>query len=90
LKIAVFFHMAFAVRSGGHSPNPGWASIEEALLIDLGNLNQIHVSADNKIASIGPRATWNDAVTYLDPFNVTLLAGRQPSVGVGGLILGGK
>lgn len=39
---------------------------------------------------MGSGAKWNDVVNYLDPFDVTVLAGRQPSVGVGGLILGGK
>ncbi|PVI02241.1 putative 6-hydroxy-D-nicotine oxidase [Periconia macrospinosa] len=89
LKISTFSRITFAIRSGGHSPNPGWASAKDALLIDLGNLNQNSVSPDRGTASVGPGSKWNDVIAYLDPFNVTVLAGRHPNVGVGGLILGG-
>jgi len=44
-----------AIRSGGHSPNPGRSSINDTgLLIDLQKLNHITVSADKNIASLRP------------------------------------
>jgi FAD/FMN-containing dehydrogenase len=90
LKIASFLRTGFSVRSGGHSPNPGWASVADAVLIDLGNLNQTRISQDQRTVSVGPGALWTDVVAYLDPFGVTALAGRQPFVGVGGYTLGGE
>jgi FAD/FMN-containing dehydrogenase len=90
LKIASFLRTGFSVRSGGHSPNPGWASVANALLIDLANLNRTQISQDQKVVSVGPGAKWMDVVAYLDPFGVTALAGRQPFVGVGGYSLGGE
>ena len=90
LKIVKFFQVKFAVRSGGHSPNPGWSSIDNpGILIDLQKLNQIEVSADRKIASLGPGGRWGDVFAALDPYGVSVIGGRIPHVGVGGLILGG-
>lgn len=90
IKIVAFLRVEFAVRSGGHSPNPGWAGVGgSGILIDLGSINQISISADHQTVSIGPGARWGDAVSFLDPYGVTVLAGRVPTVGVGGLVLGG-
>lgn len=90
LKIASFLRTGFAVRSGGHSPNPGWASVADAVLIDLAYLNHTQISQDQRTVSVGSGAKWTDVVAYLDPFGVTALAGRQPFVGVGGYSLGGE
>lgn len=91
LKIVNFFQTKFAVRSGGHSPSPGWSSIDEAgILIDLRKLNQVTVSADQKIASLGPGGRWGDIFAALDPYGVSVIGGRIPQVGVGGLMLGGS
>ena len=90
LKIVKFFHVKFAIRSGGHSPNPGWSSIRRpGILIDLQKLNQIGVSADHRIASLGPGGRWGDVFAALDPYGVSVIGGRIPHVGVGGLMLGG-
>lgn len=90
LKIVSFFQTRFAVRSGGHSPNPGWSSIKKpGVLIDLKKLNQITVSADKKIASLGTGGRWGDVFAALDPHGVSVIGGRIPQVGIGGLILGG-
>ncbi|KAI1500521.1 putative 6-hydroxy-D-nicotine oxidase [Biscogniauxia marginata] len=80
----------FAVRSGGHNPNHGWASIESnGILIDLSLLNQIKVSQDNLTATTGPGNQWIDVYKRLDGSGRTVLGGRTPDVGVGGLLLGG-
>ncbi|KAL9118079.1 MAG: hypothetical protein Q9187_005380 [Circinaria calcarea] len=70
LKIVNFFQTKFAVRSGGHSPNPGWSSMEKpGVLIDLKNLNKVAISADRKLASLGPGGRWGDVFTALDPYD---------------------
>ncbi|KAF2876999.1 hypothetical protein BDV95DRAFT_589646 [Massariosphaeria phaeospora] len=90
LKIIRFFRIQFAVRSGGHSPNPGWSSIDEpGVLIDLQKLDQISVSADKKVASLGPGGRWGEVYEALDPYGLSVIGGRIPQVGVAGVILGG-
>jgi FAD/FMN-containing dehydrogenase len=86
----VQFQVLFAIRSGGHSPNPGWASIgEPGMLLDLSRLDAINVSADASVVSVGPGQRWGGVVEALDPYNVTVVSGRLTSLGVGGLLLGG-
>lgn len=90
IKFIRFFKLRFAIRSGGHSPNPGFSSINDpGVLIDLQKLNQISVSGDKKIASVGPGARWGQVVEALDPHGVSVIGGRIPQVGVAGVILGG-
>ncbi|OTB15927.1 hypothetical protein K445DRAFT_317556 [Daldinia sp. EC12] len=90
IKTISHYGVKFAVRSGGHSPNPGWSSVgHEGILIDLQNLNQIDLSDDKKVASIGPGARWGEVISNLDAQGATVIGGRIPSVGVAGVILGG-
>ncbi|CAG8979684.1 hypothetical protein HYALB_00003915 [Hymenoscyphus albidus] len=90
IKTVGFLNTRFAVRSGGHSPNPGFSSIgPEGILIELSRLNQVTLSADKKVASVGPGLRWGDVYKALDASGVTAIGGRIPSVGVGGLILSG-
>jgi len=85
-----FFQIQFSIRSGGHSPNPGWSNIGQyGLLIDLQKINQVTVSTDKTVASLGPGGRWGDVYATLDPYEVSVVGGRIPQVGVGGLILGG-
>ena len=59
------------------------------MLIDLQKLKQVPVSADKKVATVGPGGRWGDVYAALDPYGVGVIGGRIPQVGVGGLILGG-
>lgn len=90
LKIVKFFETKFSVRSGGHSPNPGWSNVDnDGLLIDLRRINQLSVSSDSSVVSLGPGIRWGDVYNALDPYGVSVIGGRIPQVGVGGLLLGG-
>ncbi|KAI1119977.1 FAD-binding domain-containing protein [Nemania abortiva] len=89
IKIIVFFQVKFAIRSGGHSPNPGWANDQGGLLLDLQDINQVTLDADKKVASIGPGARWGQVFDVLDAQGTSVIGGRIPNVGVGGLVLGG-
>ncbi|KAH7117579.1 putative 6-hydroxy-D-nicotine oxidase [Dendryphion nanum] len=89
LKLVNFLQVPFSIRSGGHSPNPGWNSVRHGLLIDFAKLNAMKISDDRRTVSVGPGATWGDVYQYLDPYDVTAIGGRVPQVGVGGLMLGG-
>jgi len=80
----------FAVRSGGHSPNPGWSSVgSQGILLDLSRLNSVSLSANGQIASVGPGLRWGEVDKALDAEKAVVIGGRLPTVGVGGLILGG-
>ncbi|PLB50836.1 putative 6-hydroxy-D-nicotine oxidase [Aspergillus steynii IBT 23096] len=90
LRVIKVLGITFSVRSGGHSPNPGWSSTAKpGIVIDLHSFNQITVNQDKSFVSVGPGATWGDVYTALDPHGVSVIGGRIPSVGVGGLMLGG-
>ncbi|KAK3290973.1 uncharacterized protein B0H64DRAFT_331493 [Chaetomium fimeti] len=90
LQIIWQFQVLFAIRSGGHSPNPGWASIgEPGILLDMSRLDTVSISADASVVSVGPGQQWGKVVEALSPHNVTVVGGRLPSLGVGGLLLGG-
>ncbi|KAM3065246.1 hypothetical protein ACMFMF_011187 [Clarireedia jacksonii] len=90
MKVISFLQTPFAVRSGGHSPNPDFSSIgSSGVLISTSNLNAITVSPDNSVASIGPGQRWGAVYEALDPYGVSVVGGRIPQVGVAGLILGG-
>ncbi|OTA98694.1 hypothetical protein M426DRAFT_325766 [Hypoxylon sp. CI-4A] len=89
VKTIKYFGVNFALRSGGHSPNPGWSSTEGGILVDLQKINQITISGDKKVASIGPGARWGSVISTLDAEGTSVIGGRIPAVGVSGLILGG-
>lgn len=39
--------------------------------------------------TVGTGLIWDDIYAFLDPFNLTVVGGRESGVGVGGYILGG-
>ena len=80
----------FAVRSGGHTPFPGSANIQNGVTFDMSKLNEVTVSADQTSTKIGTGARWGDVYSTLDPMSLGVSGGRVSPVGVGGLILGGK
>jgi FAD/FMN-containing dehydrogenase len=79
----------FAVRSGGHGVNAGFANIAGGVTIDLRNMNATTLNTKTNTASIQAGATWDQVYAALDPHNVSVAGGRNAGVGVGGLITGG-
>ena len=80
----------FAVRSGGHSPVPGAASIKGGVVIDLGLFREAVPSDDGSSVTIGAGAKWMDVSKVLDEKGLAVVGGRNSAVGVGGLTLGGE
>ena len=80
----------FAIRSGGHSPIPGAASIGGGVLIDLCHFREVIPSKDGSSVVIGTGAKWKDVSETLDERGLAVVGGRNSAVGVGGLTLGGK
>ncbi|KAF3169251.1 hypothetical protein EYR41_009075 [Orbilia oligospora] len=79
----------FAVRSGGHSYNPGWAGIKRGVLISLGNMNHTSYNTQTGLATVEGGSRWTDVYGALLPYNVTVLGGRNSDLGVGGYLTGG-
>lgn len=80
----------FAVRSGGHSPIAGAASIKGGVVIDLRLFCEVTPSQDGLSVVIGTGAKWMDVSKILDEKGLAVVGGRNSAVGVGGLTLGGK
>lgn len=80
----------FAIRSGGHSPVPGAASINGGPLIDLRLFCEVTPSEDGSSVVIGTGARWRDVSKILDEKGLAVAGGRNSAVGVGGLVLGGQ
>ncbi|KAI9819105.1 MAG: hypothetical protein M1827_007261 [Pycnora praestabilis] len=89
LTILISEECEFAVRSGGHGIFVGFANIEGGVTIDLSVLNQVTISANNTITSVGPGARWRDVYTKLDPLGLAVTGARVDTLGVGGFTLGG-
>lgn len=78
----------FAVKSGGHMPNNGFASIQDGLLISTKNLDQVFYDPKDKTAVIGPGLSWEQAQKGLDGTGRAVVGGRLGGVGIGGYMLG--
>jgi FAD/FMN-containing dehydrogenase len=89
LKIVTSLKSKFAVRSGGHNPNPGFSSIDSGVLIDTASIDSIVLSQDKSTASLGPGATWDQVYDTLQKQELAVAGGRVKDIGVGGLLLGG-
>ena len=79
--------LTIAARSGGHS-YAGYSTPDKGLVVDLGNLNTIRVNGDNT-ADIGAGCRLADVYATLGGKGVCIPGGSCPSVGIGGLTLGG-
>jgi FAD/FMN-containing dehydrogenase len=90
IKVLVEANARFAVRSGGHSPHANTGNIDGGVLIDMSMFDQLEYSAEAKTVTVGTGLRWGEVYPKLDLYNVTVVGGRVPHVGVGGLILGGR
>jgi FAD/FMN-containing dehydrogenase len=77
-----------AARSGGHS-YAGYSTVQGGLVVDLGRLNGISVAPGGKTVQVGAGNRLIDMYSALASRGLTVPAGSCPTVGVGGLALGG-
>lgn len=100
IHVLVSRSQVFAVRSGGHGTSLGASNIEGGVTLDLGRLNWTRIVEDSQIDShggencdalvdIGPGARWRDVYAALDKHGLMVPGGREGSVGVAGLLIGG-
>ena len=80
----------FAIKSGGHMPNNGFASIQGGVLISTKNLNnRVVYDSEAQTALVGPGLTWAEAQKALEGTGRAVVGGRLGGVGIGGYVLGG-
>ena len=80
------FDVRLVARSGGHS-YAGYSTTNDGVVLDLSRLRGIRVSGGR--ATIGPAAILIDVQRALTRRGVTVPSGSCPTVGLGGLALGG-
>ena len=77
-----------AARSGGHS-YAGYSTVQGGLIVNLTRLNAIKVASDATTVQVGAGNRLIDMYTSLADRGLTVPGGSCPTVGVGGLSLGG-
>ena len=80
------FDVRVVARSGGHS-YAGYSSTGDGVVLDLSKLRGVRVAGGR--ATVGPGAQLIDVQRALTRRGVTVPSGSCPSVGIGGLALGG-
>jgi hypothetical protein len=67
----------FAIRSGGHDPNVGHATVQDGVLITMTNLKGAEYDAEKNVAYVKPGGEWNDVIGDLEPHGVAIAGGRM-------------
>ena len=90
VKALAGLDVKFAVRGGGHALNAGTANIDSGITINLRSMNDVTVSEDRNLVSVGGGAKWGEVYPHLDSLSIATSGGRVADVGVGGLSTEGK
>lgn len=77
-----------SVRGGGHNAG-GLGICDDGLVIDLSNINSVHVDPKSKTVRVGGGAVWGDVDHATHHFKLAVPTGTVSTTGVGGLALGG-
>jgi FAD/FMN-containing dehydrogenase len=80
--------LPLSVRGGGHNV-AGNAVCDEGLMIDLSQMREIRVSAEQQTASAEAGCTWRDFDRATHAFGLATTGGIIPATGLAGLTLGG-
>ena len=67
----------FAVRSGGHSPNKRFSSVQDGVLISTSDIRGATYDEETGIAHVKPGGEWNDVIGDLEERGVAVLGGRM-------------
>lgn len=77
-----------AIRGGGHN-GPGLGSCDDGLVIDLSEMKEVRVDAENRTVEVGPGCSSGDVDQATHPYGLAVPFGIVASTGVAGLTLGG-
>ncbi|KAI0530099.1 FAD-binding domain-containing protein [Xylaria digitata] len=89
LRIITATQSKFSVRGGGHTPNPGFSSVDNGgILIDLQNIKTLSLGRDG-VLQVGPGNNWKAVYDYVEGHGRAAKGARVQDVGVPGFLLGG-
>ena len=88
VRFAANHALPMSVRGGGHNV-AGSAVRDGALMLDLGGLNAVEVSADRSRVSVGGGALWREVDAATQAHACATTGGMMSSTGVGGYTQGG-
>lgn len=80
--------MLLSIRGGGHNAG-GLGVCDDGLVIDLSNINFVHVDKKSNTVRVGGGAVWGDVDHATHQFKLAIPTGTVSTTGVGGLALGG-
>jgi FAD/FMN-containing dehydrogenase len=80
--------VAFRARSGGHALE-GWSSVDGGVIIDVSDMNQIHVDEHAGVATVQTGAKQGAVVEELGRMGYAIPSGGEPTPGIAGVLLGG-
>ncbi|KAL3456704.1 hypothetical protein BJX64DRAFT_296469 [Aspergillus heterothallicus] len=80
----------YAVKCGGHAAFAGASSSPGGITVALHDLNEVTLSHDRRIATVGSGYIWEHVYAALEPYGLAVVGGRLTDPGVGGLITGGE
>jgi FAD/FMN-containing dehydrogenase len=80
--------VAFRARSGRHALE-GWSSVDGGVVIDVSDMNRIHVDESAGVATVQTGATQGAVVEALGKRGYTIPSGGEVTPGIGGVTLGG-
>jgi len=80
--------LPFAIRSGGHSL-AGFGSADDGLVLDLSRMKRVSIDPSIGVASVQPGVTSEELAPRAHQYGLGLSTGDAPTVGIGGLTLGG-
>ncbi len=86
VRLADRFDVRLVARSGGHS-YAGYSTTSDGVVLDLSALRGVRVARGH--ATVGPAVRLIDVQRALTSHGVTVPSGSCPTVGIGGLALGG-
>lgn len=88
IRFARTHRMKIAVRGGGHSW-VGFSLREGSLLIDLGDLKQVSIDHEARLATIQPAVSGRELNRQLAAQGLTFPVGHAPTVPLSGFLLNG-
>ena len=74
------------VTCGCHSSH---CMVNNSFVIDLLNINRVHLDTETNILSVGGGCFLKDVDTFLSPHHLSITLGVKPEVGIGGQVLSG-
>ena len=80
--------VAFRARSGRHALE-GWSSLDGGVVIDVSDMNRIHVDESAGVATVQTGATQGAVVKALGKRGYTIPSEGEGTPGIGGVTLGG-